>query len=85
MIPEAAKGAATVTVQKSKGAATETPMKGVTNRNVSLNPSHVSHQIKSSQRSTTHGFLNSGIQRNVKMYFILLLGIVNKIRIWSFF
>ena len=59
MVPEAAKGAATVTVQKSKGAATETPMKGATNRNVSLNPSHVSHHIKSSQRSTTHGFLNS--------------------------
>ena len=56
MIPEAAKGAATVTVQKSKGAATETPMKGATNRNVSLIPSHVSHHIKSSQRSTTHGF-----------------------------
>ena len=58
MMPEAVKGAATVTVQKSKGAATETPMKGATNRNVSLNPSHVSHHIKSSQRSTTHGFLN---------------------------
>ena len=41
MTPEAAKGAATVTI------------------NVSLNPSHVSHHIKSSQRSTTHGFLNS--------------------------
>ena len=54
MVPEAAKGAATVTVQKSKGAVTE----GATNRNVSLNPSHVSHHIKSSQRSTTHGFLN---------------------------
>ena len=85
MMPEAAKEA-TVTVQKSKGAATETPMKGATNRNVSLIPvmCHIisnHHNVRQLMASS----MEQRIQRNVRMYFILLLGIVNKIRIWSFF